>query len=189
MTAPVLDEMERVAEAATASLIETSAELDSLIQIDGRATAGKTACLAAIEDRLRQSDRGFIPIVVGPPARHLDTGPLALADIAVALKHAGAVNGEFDEWANGKHTWRSRADLVRRWIRRDSDRVVLLVMNLSNGVHRAPIPTCSLIVQTTLLVWWFSSLRVGAWSLDGCQHRSERMSGIHSPFPRLHSSG
>jgi tetratricopeptide (TPR) repeat protein len=124
MPSPPLKQVEDAAQRLVQALPAHSAGPDSIWQIDGVATAGKSSCLRLVSTLLEKQGK-LKPVVVAPPAHNLDTGPAALADVAVGLAAHGFLNGELDAWSEGGASWTERIDLVRRCIA-DHDDVVLL---------------------------------------------------------------
>jgi tetratricopeptide (TPR) repeat protein len=125
MPTPALPEVEAAAEKLARAVASAPAGPESLWQIAGVATAGKSSCLARLADRL-QADTTLKPIIVSPPAHHLDAGPSALNDVAVGLAKHGFLNGEFAAWQAEPMPWLKRVQAVRDWVSGAKDEVVLL---------------------------------------------------------------
>lgn len=125
MPAPVLNEIENVADEIAASVAESRPSWRALWQLDGPATTGKSVCLTRIAEKLA-GDGALKPIVVAPPAHHLDAGPAALADVAMGLGSHGLLNGELQSWSESVGRWSERIASVQEWVSDNCDDVVLL---------------------------------------------------------------
>ncbi len=82
---PALPEVERVVGDLVSEVVATEPSANALWHIWGPATAGKSTALHLLGERL--AGQGLLPIMVSPPARTLDAGPIALVETAVGLKH------------------------------------------------------------------------------------------------------
>jgi tetratricopeptide (TPR) repeat protein len=122
---PPLKQVEDTAHRLVDALNARSAGAESLWQIDGVATAGKSSCLRMVSSLLEEQGR-LKPVVVAPPAHHLDTGPAALVDVAVGLAGHGLLNGGLARWTEGGASWNERVELIRRCVADHHDVVVLL---------------------------------------------------------------
>src|SRR4051812_42366260 len=122
--ASILPEVEHLAEEAVAQLRSSPADAGALWQIQGRSTTGKSSALLQIADALRGA--GLKPIVVAPPARHLDAGPAALVEVASGLAGHGLLNGAYEAWLDGHPNWSYRLSAVRTWLDDHKRDVVLL---------------------------------------------------------------
>jgi tetratricopeptide (TPR) repeat protein len=125
MSAPVLTEIEDVAKELAGSLGDSRPGRRALWQIDGPATSGKSVCLARIAAHLN-AGTDLKPVLVAPPAHHLDAGAVALTDVAVGLASHGILNGELADWSDGVGKWSDRISAVQEWVSDNRDDVVLL---------------------------------------------------------------
>jgi len=135
MPVPPLKQVETAAHQLVEGIPARSAGPESLWQIDGVATAGKSSCLRMLAGFLDQQGT-LKPILVAPPAHNLDTGPAALADVAVGLAGHGLLNGDLDAWTEGGASWNERVDLVRRCIAKHDEVVLLCDEPSSWGANR-----------------------------------------------------
>jgi len=126
MPAPVLTEIEEVADDLTGRLDKASSK--AVFQLEGASGAGKSVCLNYVADRLQQQTN-LKPVIVSPPSRHLDAGAIALADVATGLSSQALLNGELDGWLSGEGpgTWDDRVSDVKRWVEEHNEKVVLLL--------------------------------------------------------------
>jgi tetratricopeptide (TPR) repeat protein len=120
-TGPRLPAVEEAADTLLADL--QTAQKGSLFQVLGAPTAGKSAVLRSLEERMQDSR---VPILVAPPTGALDAGALALMQIGVGLKQHGFINGQFDALADPERRWSSKLDLVQTWLRDAADGIALL---------------------------------------------------------------
>src|SRR4051794_8701910 len=123
MPLPPLPEIETAAQRLAEALPDTPAGTDAIWQVEGPATAGKSSCLALVASLLQGTS--LKPILVAPPAHHLDTAPAALVDVAIGLASHELLNGQFDTWL-GEHNWAARVNAVKGWVTDNADEVVLL---------------------------------------------------------------
>lgn len=135
MPAPALKQVEAAADRLAGVLSRTADPAGSLWQIDGAPTVGKSSCLRLLYDRL-MADGALKPILVSPPPHQLDTGPVALADVAVGLARHGYLNGELDAWSAGGATWNERLGQVQRCISKHDDVVILCDEPSAWGANR-----------------------------------------------------
>jgi tetratricopeptide (TPR) repeat protein len=91
--------------------------------VTGEPTAGKTAVLHELRNALR-SEPGVRPILVTPPAREYDAGPVALIQLTEALTDNEAKLAEIKD---PQRPWDDKLRRVRAWVQRDPARTVLLV--------------------------------------------------------------
>jgi tetratricopeptide (TPR) repeat protein len=135
MPAPPLKRVEDTAQRLVETLPGRPAGPEALWQIEGVATSGKSSCLRTLAGLLsKQGD--LKPILVAPPAHNLDTGPAALADLAVGLSGHGLLNGHLDQWREGGTSWSERLELVRRCVAEHSEVVLLCDEPTSWGANR-----------------------------------------------------
>jgi tetratricopeptide (TPR) repeat protein len=135
MPAPPLKQVEDAAHQLVEALPGHDVGPASLWQVDGVATAGKSSCLRMMATLLEQQGK-LKPILVAPPMRNLDTGPSALADVAVGLAGHGLLNGDLGAWTEGGASWSERLDLISSCIARHDDVVLLCDEPRSWGANR-----------------------------------------------------
>src|SRR4051812_30403080 len=104
MPAPALPEVDAAAREVADALLRGAASPDAIWQIKGVPGAGKSTCLARIAEIL-ESESELAPVVVSPPAYHLDAGAGALTDVAVGLACHSVVNGEIAAWRESTGKW------------------------------------------------------------------------------------
>ncbi|MEW6751036.1 MAG: tetratricopeptide repeat protein, partial [Candidatus Latescibacterota bacterium] len=121
---PRLPEVERVVDELTAEVPSTRPSLDSVWQVHGPATGGKTTVLRNLAERL--AARGMAPVLLQPPTRALDSGPLALVDAVGSLGRASVANGAVDQITSGTETWADKLRAVVEVMRQERNRVVVL---------------------------------------------------------------
>ncbi len=135
MPAPPLQHVQAAARQLLEALPAHAVGTDALWQLEGVETAGKSSCLRLLADLLSEGTE-LKPILVAPPAHDLDTGPAALADVAVGLAGHGLLNGQLDAWREGGASWNERVDLVRRCIAANDDVVLLFDEPSAWGANR-----------------------------------------------------
>lgn len=133
--APELKQLDLAADDLAGALISAPSGIDALWQINGAPTVGKSSCLRLLNERLMQGG-ALKPMLVSPPPHRLDTGPAALADVAVGLAHHGYLNGELEAWSAGGATWNERLGQVRRCISKHDDVVILCDEPSAWGANR-----------------------------------------------------
>ncbi|HMJ02808.1 MAG TPA: hypothetical protein VK506_07695 [Conexibacter sp.] len=124
MTAPRLPEAEELAERLADEIVGHEPGTAAAWQVDGPATAGKSALLRRLSQML--DERACVPLVVAPPAGALDAGPLVLMEIAAGMKSSGLRNGETDMLRDGQRPLSEKVAQVRQWVSDTRDKVVLL---------------------------------------------------------------
>lgn len=123
MSVPVLPEVDRLVDDLAPEIAETSPSQGALWHVWGPATGGKSTALKILADRL--AERGLCPILVAPPARVLDAGPLAITEASVGLKSRNMLNGQLD-LIQEEIPWSEKVGAVLGWLAEHEDRVVLL---------------------------------------------------------------
>ena len=124
MHVPPLPEVDRLVDDLAPEIAKTAPSQDAIWHIRGRATGGKSTALKLLAERLSES--GLCPIVVAPPTRVLDAGPLAVTEASVGLKSRGLLNGQLEQIWNPEVRWREKVSTVLGWVTRHADCVVLL---------------------------------------------------------------
>lgn len=124
MTSPRLPEVEELVQRLTAEIVDRPPGDHAAWQVDGPATAGKSALLRDLAASLRERD--LVPLIAAPPARAPDAGPLALIELAAGLKEAGFVNGQTDVLVDGQVPLVDKVGRVRDWLTEHRDDVVVL---------------------------------------------------------------
>lgn len=124
MASPRLPEVEELVERLTAEIVDHPPADHPAWRVDGPATAGKSAMLRALAASLRERD--LVPLLVAPPARAPDAGPLALIELAAGLKDAELVNGQTDVLMDGQVPLVDKVGLVRDWLAEYRDDIVVL---------------------------------------------------------------
>lgn len=124
MPVPALTEIDDVAGELSGLLRDGGSK--GIYQLEGPVGTGKSACISQIADKLL-AETELKPITVSPPSRQLDTGAVALADVATGLSNRSLLNGELKAWMSGdKARWSERVGEVRNWVEKHNDEVVLL---------------------------------------------------------------
>lgn len=124
MTVAALPEVDRLVAGLAPEVAAAAPGPDAMWHIWGPATGGKSTALKNIAEQL--AERGLCPILVAPPARALDAGPLAVTEASVGLKSRDILNGELDLIQQPDAPWSEKVRAVLGWIRDHEDRVVLL---------------------------------------------------------------
>ncbi len=86
-----------------------------------RPTWGKSTALRLVAERLRAA--GLLPVLVDPPRRSLDAGPVALVQAAVGLSNGG--DGML-QLLTKEASWVEKLSLVLERVEREAERVVIL---------------------------------------------------------------
>lgn len=121
---PALPEVERLVGDLADEVAKAKPSAKALWHIWGPATAGKSTALGLLGARLRE--RGLVPILIAPPARTLDAGPLALVEAATGLARGALIDGQLESIRSEKVTWSEKLASVAEWTQGAGDRVVLL---------------------------------------------------------------
>ena len=124
MNAPALPEVDRLVDELVPDIATATPSPSSMWHIHGRPTGGKSAVLTTLAERL--AERGLCPVLVAPPVRVLDAGPLAVAEVSVGLKAGGLLDGQFELIRSSEARWLDKLDRVLDWVGEHADRVVLL---------------------------------------------------------------
>ncbi len=124
MSSPRLPEVERVVDSLAEKIRDEEPSSASLWQVQGAPTAGKSATLHALAERL--SCAGLCPVLVAPPMRALDAGLAALVQVGASLKAQGVVNGELSKLQEPTRPFAEKVRLVVEWVEQQCERVVLL---------------------------------------------------------------
>ncbi len=124
MHVPALPEVDRLVDDLFPEIANAAPSLDAVWHIGGPATGGKSTALQLLGERL--SEQGLSPILVAPPMRALDAGPLALTEVSVGLKSCGLLNGQLDILRSADAPWAEKVTAVLGWVSDHADRVVLL---------------------------------------------------------------
>jgi tetratricopeptide (TPR) repeat protein len=126
MSPSLLPNAETIASRFTAALVDAGTQ-GGLWQIHGQATAGKSATLSMIADQLRD-ESSLIPILVAPPARASDAGPIGLMQIgqAMAERHDQLEQPDLERLRDPAVPWDEKLTHVKERIAAHADRVVLL---------------------------------------------------------------
>lgn len=133
MTTPIAPDVSGVIESLHARIDSDNPNL--LVQIHGEIGSGKSLLLHRFRDELRQSKTDLWPILISPPAKALDAGPIAIAQMAAGLKAAGGMNGEFDQILFEPGSWSKKLNILTNSLERHADRVILLVDGADNWKH------------------------------------------------------
>ena len=135
MRYPALPEVEQLVEEISDEVADAAPSADALWNITGPPTGGKTTALKLLAARL--AERGLVPIFVGPPARVLDSGPLAMTEALVGLKSQNVVNGELDMLCE-ERAWSEKVEKLRGAMAAIRDRLVVLSDEPSTWSSRSP---------------------------------------------------
>lgn len=92
--------------------------------VEGGPTTGKTVLLAQLEERLRK--QGYKPIRIAPPLAALDSGAVALVEIANGLRVQGLVDCRVSDLTKERAPWRDKVALVREWMAAADAKTVFL---------------------------------------------------------------
>jgi tetratricopeptide (TPR) repeat protein len=125
MSVPALPEVDSLVEHLAPEIASTDHSSDAVWHIWGSATGGKSTALKNIAEQLGEH-HDLCPILVAPPARVLDAGPLAVTEASVGLKASSMLNGELDLIQTPDAPWSEKVGAVLGWIRKHEDHVVLL---------------------------------------------------------------
>lgn len=117
---PAVDEL---ADELADEVADAEPSSESLWHIAGPVTAGKSTLLRQLGALL--ASRGMLPLLVAPPSRALDAGPLALAQVAVSADRANGPRVQ-TEWVPERGTWGGKLGALSSWLRDQRDRVVVL---------------------------------------------------------------
>lgn len=110
---PNLPRVDELAHKLAQRIGTTPASRGSVWYVPGPPTAGKSALLAALEQRLVG---GGLAVHVSPPVGKPDAGPVALLQIAGALKNGGLTNGEAETLLEPSRPWSDKISTVRGWL-------------------------------------------------------------------------
>jgi len=121
-----LEHIEEVAVGLSNELAAEASGTDAVWQVVGPPTAGKTALLEGLAPHLEK--KGLWPLLMSPPAGHLDAAAVGLLQLGVALRRAGALNGELQSFAEQHAPWETKYHTVRDWLNRSEvqEKAVLL---------------------------------------------------------------
>ena len=136
MLSPRLPEVDAVADNLVGTL-RTLPE-NGIVQVVGAPSAGKTALLHQVAQRLLdQKSHGLIPILLSPPTGQRDTAFAGFAEAAADLHRRSVINGEFEALVSSAApwTWADSLATFRRWLK-DKPQVVLLCDEPGNWVRQ-----------------------------------------------------
>src|SRR5215211_7203776 len=126
MSSPALPNITQAADELVAALADVGPRSDAVLWLRGRLSAGKSSCLAEVATRLVEREPDAVPVLLTPPQRQLDTGPVALIDFGAEVSALGASRESFMSWASSRRPWRERLGDAKRWLEEHEDRLVLL---------------------------------------------------------------
>jgi tetratricopeptide (TPR) repeat protein len=96
---------------------------EKLFRVAGEPTAGKTAVLEGVRQKLETSSR-LRPVMVNPPLNAHDAGPVALLQIAEAVVRD---RSRLEPILDPRRSWDEKFGQIRRWLSREANNVVLLL--------------------------------------------------------------
>lgn len=123
MSLPSLPGVNTLVNDLAEQIVGTEPSAASFWAIAGPPTCGKSTALLALADSL--SAAGLQPVLLSPPVRALDTGPIALVQGAVALKQQELINGQLDSVAE-EVPWSQKLDAWVRWMEAARENLVIL---------------------------------------------------------------
>jgi len=126
MNYPQLAQVDEQVNYLSAEITLPAADGYPLWQIQGRPTAGKSTTLRRLAKKLSTEHPELCVIHLDPPVRSLDSGAIALARVAGALKDSGLMNGAFDRFCAVEYSWEQKIADIRQAINTNSEKVVLL---------------------------------------------------------------
>lgn len=109
--------MSAVAEYVDAQATEIAGLVDdgaSTVLIDGARGSGRSMVLERTAQVLGAA--GLRPVLVTPPARHVDTPSVAMLDCAVGLAEQDLLDDELTAWTSDGGTWRTKREQLRAWL-------------------------------------------------------------------------
>lgn len=106
--------IEQQAESLIADQLQGHGRQNGLLVIAGGETSGKSALLRELDSRLRGCSRK--PILVNPPAKELDAGPVALLQLGVGLRQHGVIDGGLDELTSQELDWTAKIEKAQGWL-------------------------------------------------------------------------
>ncbi len=106
--------IEQQAESLIAEKLQSRERPSGLVRISGGETAGKSALLRELYSKLGDSDKK--PILVSPPAKELDAGPVALLQLGVGLKQHGVIDGRLDDLTSHELSWAEKLARAQGWL-------------------------------------------------------------------------
>ena len=106
--------IEQQAESLIADQLQGHGRQNGLLVIAGGETSGKSALLRELDSRLRGCSRK--PILVNPPAKELDAGPVALLQLGVGLRQHGVIDGGLAELTSQELDWTAKIEKAQGWL-------------------------------------------------------------------------
>src|SRR5437879_4584697 len=107
---PRLPDAERLASELADKVIKGRPSERGLWQVRGAPTTGKTFVLSLIAERLAEAK--FLPVLVSPPIRAMDSGPAALVEAGTQLRALGIIDGQLDLLAEQSRPWSDKLALL-----------------------------------------------------------------------------